>query len=119
MAREKPEANTIFKPDTLTNAFRLTSPGTNTLIGILDLETNEYIHLDLDQDGIPVARANYESTFREIQHYIQPPKFSVYDLVLLHLESRGNLVGSPEKAKVVLDRNTFKTYTDILEWMGV
>jgi len=92
MERSHPESNNHWLPETVMNCQGLKSSAVGTLISILDLETKEYITLDLDSSTIPVARGNTAEILKSIESYIKPPAFSVYDLLLMHTESRGRLV---------------------------
>jgi hypothetical protein len=106
MEREHPESNKTWLPETISNCQSLESKSTNTLIAIIDLETKEYIMLDIDSDGSVTARGDFKNTLKVIQQYAELPKVSVYDLVLLHVEGRGK--------QVTLDENvdTFFKYED-------
>jgi hypothetical protein len=120
MEREHPVANEIFVPATLANTIRLTNSATNTIAAVIDLETQEYIFLDIDQDGIPVASFNYEEILESIKEYTEKSKFSVYDLLMLHIQNRGELVTNKEDANVVLTFNQFAdSYIETLKYMGV
>jgi hypothetical protein len=120
MEREFPEANKIFVPSTLSNAMELRSESANVISIIIDLATREYIFLDIDQSGIPVASANVEKIMDAVAQFTEPPKFSVYNLLELHANSRGTLVDSKEAADLVLESGDFESsYVEILKWMGV
>lgn len=92
MEREHPESNKTWLPETISNCQSLESESTNTLIAIIDLETKEYIMLDIDSDGFVTARGDIKNTLKVIQQYSELPKVSVYDLILLHVEGRGKQV---------------------------
>jgi hypothetical protein len=106
MEREHPESNRTWLPETISNCQSLESTSSNTLIAIIDLETKEYIMLDIDSSGFVTARSDFKNTLKVIQQYAELPKVSVYDLVLLHVEGRGK--------QVTLDENidTFFKYED-------
>jgi hypothetical protein len=90
------------------------------LVAVIDLESLEYIFLDIDSDGIPVASANFNTIMDAIRPYTEMPKFSVYDLLHLHAESRGELVSNPEEAETTLKMEDFsQSYVEILKWMGI
>jgi hypothetical protein len=97
MERETPESNDIWLPETISNCQALESESTNTLISIIDLETKEYIMLDIDSSGTTYASGDVKNTLKVIEEYAKPPKVSVYDLILLHVEARGR--------QVTLDQN--------------
>ena len=120
MEREHPKANEIFVPATLANTIKLTSSSTNTIVSVIDLETQEYIFLDIDQDGIPVASCNYNEILDSIKEYTEKPKFSVYDLLMLHINSRGQKVENKEEADLVFTFDQFAdSYIETLKYMGV
>lgn len=120
MEREYPEANEIFKPATIANALKLQSTSTNTLVAVIDIETQEYIFLDIDTAGIPVATHNVSEILEAIKPYCEPPKFSVYDLLLMHVKARGELVASEAEAETVFNYEPFaESYVETLRYMGV
>jgi len=121
MEREFAEANMNFVPATLSNCMRLTSAASTSLMCVVDLETREYIHLDLDVDGIPIASHQASEILNSIKPYLELPKFSVYDLLLLHVQGRdGELVDNTEKADTYFAFDDFaSSYIKTLEFMGV
>lgn len=120
MEREFIHANEVFLPKTLSNTFKLTSESSQTIIGIIDLETKEYIHLDIDQNGIPVASANFNDILEAIKPYCEKPKFGVYDLVKLHAQSRGTIVSNKEESDTKFEFDDFvNSYVKVLELMGI
>lgn len=121
MEREHPEANLSFVPNTLANCVKLTSDKSTTLVVMFDLTTMEYIFLDIDADGIPVASANVTQILAAIKPYTELPKFSVHDLLFIHAANRGkSIVEKKEDATTSFEFETFsKSYVEILKWMGV
>ena len=120
MERKHPRANQIFVPSTLANSVRLQSESSTTLVAAIDLENMEYIFLDIDQEGIPVASANLDAIMEALKPYTEAPEFSVYDLLKIHAESRGSLVGDREDAEVIFEKEKFmESYVEIAKWMGV
>ncbi len=120
MEREKPSANLTFKPDTLANTVRLQSPSSTTIVAMIDIETQEYIFLDIDQDGIPVASANFDAIMDAVKPYCEPPKVSVYDLLLMHVDARGGELAAPQDAQVKFNYYDFsESYVETLKLMGV
>lgn len=108
MEREHPSANKTWLPETISNCQGLGSESVVTLIAILDLVTKEYIMLDIDSSNSVTARGDVKSTLAVLKQYAEPPKVSVYDLVLLHVEGRGK--------QVTLDNNvdTYFKYEDFM-----
>lgn len=121
MEREFPQANEIFKPNTLVNSIRLQSESANILVAVIDVETREYIFLDLDQDGLPVASIAKGNILEAIKPYCEPPRFSVYDLLFMHAEARAEeIVADKTQADLVFDYQSFaKNYIETLKFMGV
>lgn len=120
MERKHPSANEIFKPNTTVNSVRLMSPASTSIPVVIDLETQEYIYIDIDVSGIPVQSANANSILDAISYYTEDPKFSAYDLLKLHIEARGKEVSEVENADLVLDTDKFSTsFVEIMKWMGV
>jgi len=109
MEREHPTSNFTWLPETITSCQALESESTNTLIAIIDLVAKEYIMLDLDSSGTTYASGDIKNTLKMVEEYTKPPKVSVYDLVLLHVEARGK--------QVTLDDNvdTYFKYEDFSE----
>ena len=119
MEREFQKANEIFVPATLANTVRLTNQSSTTIVAAIDLETQEYIFLDVDQSGIPVASANFDKIMDALKAYAELPKFSVYDLLEMHINVRGEKVHEQENADLVLTMESFPSYVEIGKWMGV
>lgn len=120
MEREHPAASMTFVPKTITDAIRLTSESSTTIVAMIDVETQEYIFLDIDQDGIPVASANFNALLDAIKPYMEAPKFSVYNLVLMHVNARGGDLVEKHEAKALFSLNDFsESYVETLKLMGV
>jgi hypothetical protein len=120
MEREYPESNTTFVPKTLSNTVQLKSSSTNTIPVIIDLETMEYIYLDIDSSGLPVASADFDKLLTTIKQYSELPDFSVYDLLSLHVNSRGGKVVKKEDSDIVFEYSDFsQSYIKTLEFMGI
>jgi hypothetical protein len=118
MEREYPEANEMWYPQTISNTQMLQSESTNTLITILDLQAREYIFIDEDTDGRPVAALDSKNIIDVINHYSQLPAVSVFDILLLHTEARGVLVENKEDADTFFMVKDFtNSYEDIAKMM--
>lgn len=121
MYRETSTANRAWVPSTIENAIKLSSKSTRTLLGVFDLTTKEYIHLDLDFENFNnvLLRGDMKGFKDLMQKYISVPKVSVYDLLEWNVEKRGTL-SSKEEAETHFMFADFKSdYTAILPWMGV
>lgn len=88
MGRERPEANSTWVPNTVAASWRLQSEAQACIAVMIDLETMEYIPLDIDSNSI-TATGDTESILTAMWMYMEPPKLSVHDLVMWHAESRG------------------------------
>jgi hypothetical protein len=121
MEREHPESNSTWKPDTIANSMKVEGAARYCLVGAFDLETKEYIHLDLDFDHFSqyVDSDSSDQLWDAIAPFITTPKVSVYDLLQWHVEARGQLV-SKETAETHFLFDDFSTsYTKTIEFMGV
>jgi hypothetical protein len=120
MEREHPESNKTWLPETISNTQSLESESTNTLIAIIDLETKEYIMLDIDSSGWVTARGDVKNTLKVIDQYAQLPKVSVYDLILLHVEARGRQVTLDQNVDTYFKMEDFiNSYEETGKLMGV
>lgn len=120
MEREHAESNPAFVPSTIANCTKLMNESSSTIVSMIDLETQEYIHLDVDQDGLPVASANFNELLEAVKPYMEKPKFSVYDLILMHVDARGGeIVEVTEKADTYFSFDQFcDSYIEALKLIG-
>lgn len=88
MEREHPESNCNWIPNTVAASWRLHSEAKACIAVMIDLETMEYIPLDIDSNSI-TATGDTESLLTAMRMYMEPPKLSVHDLVMWHAEARG------------------------------
>lgn len=88
MEREHPEANTTWVPSTVAASWRLQSEAIACLAVMIDLDTMEYIPLDIDSNSI-TATGDADAILTAMQMYMEPPKLSVHDLVVWHVAARG------------------------------
>ncbi len=121
MERENTESTMHFVPSTIAGCMRLQNDSSSTMVSVIDLETREYIHLDIDRNSIPVSSANFQAILDAIRPYCEAPKFSVYDLIMLHVEARGmELVESKEDAENAFEYSDFEnSYIQTLSLMGI
>lgn len=91
MEREHPEANTQWVPATVAASMRLQSEAVACIAVMVDLETMEYIPLDIDSDCI-TATGDAEAILSAMRQYMEPPRLSVYDLITWHVQARGGKV---------------------------
>ena len=120
MEREHAVSNEIFVPATIANCTRLYNEASTTIVSMIDLETQEFIHLDIDQEGIPVASANFDELMNAVRPYMEAPKFSLYELVMMHVEARGGEIVEAEDAETSFSFDDYSySYIETLKLMGV
>ena len=120
MEREFPESNMNFVPSTISDCTRLQNESSSTIMSVIDLESREYIHLDIDTQGIPVSSRNTQAMLDAIEPYCQAPSFSVYDLIMMHVENRnGKLVNKEEAEETFNYEDYSESYVETLTLMGV
>jgi len=117
MERDNTSMTKIWIPKTVTNSFKVTSQAQQVNFCIFDIETKEWILVDED------AKSKSVSSSTEILDYItslsEAPKYSVYDLLKLHVEARGEEVTEIEEdTETVFKYDDFsKSYKKTLEFM--
>lgn len=119
--RDIAESSKSWRPDTITNCIIPQSKSTSCLIGIYDLETREYIHLDIDWNEICnyISESSSSSIFDAIKPYIELPKISVYDLVMWHVNARGRIVDKASATTHFVFEDFSSNYTKVIELLGV
>ena len=91
MEREHPEANPQWEPATVVASMRLQSDAVACIAVMIDLETMEYIPMDIDAGSI-TASGDAEAILTAMRVYMEPPRVSVYDLISWHVQARGGKV---------------------------
>lgn len=91
MEREHPEANPQWVPSTVAASMRLQSEAVACIAVMVDLETMEYIPLDIDSSRI-TASGDAEAVLSAMRQYMEPPRLSVYDLIYWHVQARGGRI---------------------------
>lgn len=91
MEREHPEANPQWVPATVVASMRLQSEAVACIAVMIDLETMEYIPMDIDANSI-TASGDAEAILTAMRVYMEPPRVSVYDLISWHIQARGGKV---------------------------
>jgi hypothetical protein len=108
-----------FIPKTLENTIRLQSDSTGVIMCVLDLKTKEYITLDVDSKGF-VATQSLNDISNSIREYCEPPSFSVYDLLIMHIEARNGNITIEEEAETKFNYEDFaNSYLETLKFMGI
>jgi len=114
MERESPESDMIFVPKTITNAVSIANESSTVCIAILDLKEKEYIWIDLEVQSRGLV--NIESTSDMVSIIIKSTLkntcLSVYDLLLLHAQSRGTIVKNINNATTKFGYDDFVTGYD-------
>jgi hypothetical protein len=116
--RKHPEANTNFMPSMINNCTQIQSTAAGTLLCIIDLETREYIWLDIDSDS-NVSSRDLSTVLNLIKMYSENPKLSVYDLLSWNVESRGRLVSKETATTHYLFEDFSTNYINIMKFMGI
>lgn len=117
MMRSKPSSGEIFEPKTVENKIDLTSDSMHSIPVMFDLKTGEAIWMDLStKSGFrnnqhSYARGNSATQVQLVKSLVEiNNKPTIYDLLTMHVQARGNIVDNIEDADVVFDIKTaFKT----------
>jgi hypothetical protein len=83
----------------VTTAYATESQSSTIVLLAIDFKNMEWILIDQDQAGVPIA-AMQDSTAL-LEYFITEPTLSVYDILKMHVEVRGNQVTEIEDAEVV------------------
>lgn len=119
MERTRPKANSTWKPDSISNAHQITTPSTGVLVAGIDLKSREYFMIDLDRDG-NTAKSDIHGLIDTALNVAEEPDFSVYDLLEMHAESRGEITEDKDQAETVWAFDDFMvSYEKTMEFMGV
>jgi len=116
--RDKVFKSNIYRPETTAHTMFFNSQARRTNLFIIDVETKEWIMVD--EDGANTAVANIDSINEYIKQISELPNPSVYDLLMMHAETRGELVDDEhvEEADVVFKFEDFShDYVKTLEFM--
>lgn len=119
MEREDAINGEVWLPKTIEGSMRIQSESNSTIMFAFDLEKMEYIVLDVDSIG-NVASSNFQAISDSIREYCEPPVFSVYDLIMMHVEAREGKLSDKENADNTFEFKDFKgSYVETLKLMGV
>ena len=121
--REFPDRNDAWLPNTTTVGMKLTSSATMCLVGAYDLETREYIHLDLDWTTMSgYVNGQGSELMKTIELYTCDPKISVYDLLEWHVSARGMQVPIDlidHETTLFRNEDFISSYVETMKFMGV
>jgi hypothetical protein len=118
MERDRAESDKTWRPDTVSNAFNFNGTGSNVALILIDFKTKEWMLIDMDMAGTPMASSTNILEF--VTGLSEDPKVSVYDLLKLHAEARGKIVGEEniEDAETLFNFDDFsKSYEEIVKYM--
>ncbi len=119
MERTNPKANKTWKPDSIQNAHQLTTPARGVLAAGIDLKNREYFMIDLDREGHVVSQ-DISGVIETAKSVAEEPDFSVFDLLTMHGDARGEIVEDKDEAETVWNFDDFMvSYEKIIEYMGV
>ena len=87
----------------------------------IDLQTLEYVILDMDMNGLPIAACNVPAMKTLVESMLNPPKVSVYDLLTWHVEARGGELVTDDAKETADEQFRFEdfstSYVETLKWM--
>lgn len=119
MVRQHAKSNEIFEPKTVANAMTISTENPTVYAFIVDLQDNVYIWADVEANsGFATLESTRSQTETSLRSMIAPIKLSVYDLALMHVEARGKLAKSEDKAKTKFTWEEMSTnYAKVAELM--
>lgn len=108
----------IFDAKTVEQRIALSSKR-NCVVALFDLKERDVIWLDMEGQSNTLYGGNNvasnKASLKQIAEIaIKSKNLSLYDLLKLHAESRGNVVDNLEDADVVYDKEWIFKYTDVL-----
>jgi len=121
MEQERPQSNEIFEPRTVSNAISLKNDSASVLICAIDLEEKSYLWLDVEMAR---SGAYIENTMTQaaaiIETSLDASRLTVFDLLMLHATSRGELVEDQDQAEVKFTWEELATdYAKVAQYMTV
>lgn len=120
MEREHPDSNNSWLPDTVSNSVAMNSAASNTLVSIIDLQTMEWIFLDIDSTGTTFAKGDTKNILEVVEQYTKLPAFSAFRLLQMHARSRGEEVVDVSLAETLFQVKDFNTnYVELAKYMGI
>lgn len=121
MKRNSAGSGEIYEPRTVENKFDLTADTKIAIPIIIDVETGEFIWVDLALKSSPTVSNNVVNNSSNLELIVKAMvglhTTSLFDLFLSHAEARGTLVASEEEADTVftiVDGRPNVTHTAIL-----
>jgi hypothetical protein len=112
-SRENPDKNRDWMKDQVDHTMKINDIRNKLIYCIIDIDQREYIIVDQDNDGMGIT---VDTKF--IDGLVSEPKVSVYDLLSMHVEARGEKVEDPEETTTAFTFEQFSTdYTETLKYM--
>jgi hypothetical protein len=104
MAREEIDSGEIFEPKTVVNKIDLASPTTICLPVVFDLELRKATWMDISLRSNPNWVNNIEANWNNVvlisKAVLEIPKPNLFDLLMLNVQARGEVVDDPEQAEM-------------------
>ena len=105
MIRKNPTEGEVFERKTVEQKIDLTADTKYVIPIVFDIEKMQGIWLDLAITKTPRFKNNVENNFNTttslIESILESERFNIYDLLMLHVANRGELVDNENDADVV------------------
>lgn len=99
----------IFEPSTVEQLINLTTESKTTVPCLFDIKERKVIWLDLNMSKndffVNAVACNRKIVFNLVEAAVNMKQMSIYDLLLLHVKARGNIVRSKKDADIVFDES--------------
>lgn len=119
MLRKSATENKTWSPKTVTSAHNINTPSTGVVVAGIDFEDEQYFIIDMDVKG-NVSSKNVRSVFELMKLSAEPPKFSVKDLLQMHVDARGEeVLDETEADNVFLYDDFIHSYERTAQLLGV
>jgi len=109
MVRQYPNSGEIYEPSTLHQKIDLTSNTKICIPAVIDITNRQFIWGDVSLNKNPNYQNNIEGNLSSIgllgKSLTEIVKPNLYDLLKLHVDSRGRLVNTSEQAMEVFDES--------------
>ncbi len=109
MLRKDAQKGEIFDPKTVNTAFTSTVPARNAIPAVFDLQEKQMTWLDTSygQAGFGYsAYSGHNEVADTVKMELDKSFLSMYDVLVAHAETRGELVDSEDEAEVVFSKDT-------------
>jgi hypothetical protein len=117
MERDEPKANKHWVPKTISNCA-IVRVEDKVNCAVIDLENKTYVIVDEDISDSSYVNNMSANDINTVREYFQPPSFSVYHLLSMHANARGQQVFDKNEAELTIDAKPFmETYEEVLKWL--